>query len=139
MEKAISIRRMEQFLENLLPLLTGGVGYVCLEYLARGRSHWSMALCGAFCFWFLYQLTDSNPKGALLLHALVGALFITAMECLFGCIFNLWLGLGVWDYSHLPYQFLGQICLPFTILWFLLCIPALLLCGWMRRAIFWKI
>ena len=139
MEKAISVRRMEKALENLLPLLTGGVGYVCLEYLARGRSHWSMAVCGALCFWFLYQLTDTAPKSPLLLRALLGCLFITATECLFGCVLNLWLELDVWDYSNLPYQLLGQICLPYSALWFLLCIPALLLCGWMRRAVFWKI
>lgn len=139
MENVHIPRRIERLMENFLVLLTGGVGYVCLEELARGRSHWSMAVCGAVCFWFLYQLTDSCPNSALLLRALVGALFITCTECLFGCIFNRWLGLGIWDYSHLPFQFLGQICLPFSLLWFALCIPALLLCGWMRRTIFWKL
>ncbi len=38
---------------------------------------------------------------------------ITAVEFAFGCIFNLWLGLNVWDYSDVPYNVLGQICPKF--------------------------
>ncbi len=52
---------------------------------------------------------------------LMGALIITAVELLFGYIFNLKYGMNVWDYSNMPLNFLGQICLPFSVLWFLLC------------------
>jgi uncharacterized membrane protein len=42
----------------------------------------------------------------------------------------------VWDYSGLPLNLLGQICLLYTIIWFTLCIPAYLLCGFVRRRMF---
>ena len=35
-----------------------------------------------------------------------------------GCIVNLLLGFHVWDYSDLPLNILGQICIPFSIIWF---------------------
>lgn len=31
-----------------------------------------------------------------------------------------WLGLGIWDYSNMPFNILGQICLPFSLLWVVL-------------------
>lgn len=44
--------------------------------------------------------------------------------------------LGVWDYSAAPFNLLGQICLPFTLLWFPLCGIGILLDRGMRRALF---
>ena len=38
------------------------------------------------------------------------------------------MGWNVWDYSDMPLNLYGQICLPFTGLWFLLCIPAFGIC-----------
>lgn len=51
---------------------------------------------------------------------LAGAVIITAVELVFGIAFNLILKEHVWDYSNVPLNFLGQICLPFSLLWFLL-------------------
>jgi len=34
---------------------------------------------------------------------------------------NKWLALHVWDYSRMPFQLFGQICLPFMILFSVLC------------------
>lgn len=47
---------------------------------------------------------------------------------LVGVADNLILHWNVWDYTDMPLNLYGQICLPFTILWFFLCIPALWLC-----------
>ena len=41
----------------------------------------------------------------------------------------------VWDYRHMPMNFLGQICLPFTLLWVPLSLAAMLLYGWTDRGI----
>lgn len=116
--------------------LTGGVLYYGLELLYRGHSHWSMVLCGALGLCTIYGLNERLPRLSLPLRALLAALAITAMELVAGCILNLWLGLGVWDYSGLPYSLAGQICLPFTVVWFLLAFPALWLCGLIRKRIF---
>ena len=39
-------------------------------------------------------------------QVLIGAVGITILEFLTGCIVNLWLGWGVWDYSNLPGKYL---------------------------------
>ena len=122
--------------EASLVLLCGGVLYYMLELLWRGRSHWSMALCGGLCFWFLYRMNRAYPRVPLPLRALGGALIITAVELIAGCILNLGLGLAVWDYSDMPLHFLGQICLPFSIIWFLLCFPISGLAYLIRRTVF---
>ncbi len=50
-----------------------------------------------------------------------GAVIITGTEFIFGMFFNRKFNMAVWDYSALPLNILGQICLPFSALWFLLC------------------
>ena len=50
-----------------------------------------------------------------------------AVELLAGIVVNFILKLHVWDYSHLPLNIFGQICLPFTALWMLASIPAMAL------------
>ena len=54
----------------------------------------------------------------LALQMLIGSTIITILEFITGCIVNIWLGWNVWDYSNLPLNLLGQICLPFSILWY---------------------
>lgn len=120
--------------------LIGGVGYTLIEFLWRGYSHWSMFVLGGICFVFLAKIAQKRgEKFPLWRCCLYGALGITALEFVTGCIVNLLLGWNVWDYSDEPFQLLGQICLPFTSLWFLLCIPTVCfaekLCRiWIKRA-----
>ncbi len=126
----------QRIVETPFLLLVGGLGYYCIELVYRGYSHWSMMICGALTFLAIYRINERFPDTALVLRALLGASVITAVEFLAGCIVNLMLGLNVWDYSELPYNLLGQICLPFSLLWFLLCLPVCGLCILLRRAVF---
>ncbi len=93
----------------------GGWGYVGLEMLWRGRSHYSMLLAGGVCFLLLGQLQARYPRLPTILKGAAGAAVITAVELAAGLLFNR--GYQVWDYRQMPLQFLGQICLPFTLLW----------------------
>ena len=131
--------------EVLLVLFFGGTVYCSAEMLWRGRTHISMALCGALCFFVLYRLEELPRFRSLhfqnfhftgTFHPPPGAAVITAAEFVTGCAVNLWLGLGVWDYSGVPFSFLGQICLPFSALWFLLCLAAYPVCDALRRFVF---
>ena len=47
----------------------------------------------------------------------IGGLAVTAVELIFGAVVNLWLKWNVWDYSDVPMNLWGQICLPFSLLW----------------------
>ena len=57
-------------------------------------------------------------RAPVIVQAVIGALIVLAVEFVSGCILNLWLGLGVWDYSNQPGNVLGQICPAFGLLWF---------------------
>ena len=57
-------------------------------------------------------------------------------ELVAGLILNVWLGLGIWDYSTMPLNFMGQICLPFCLLWVLLSVVAVVLDDWLRHWLF---
>ena len=93
----------------------GGLGYVGLELLWRGRSHGSMFLAGGSCFLLLGQLNRLRSRLSLPIRAAAGAGVITAVELLAGLVFNR--GYTVWVYRQMPANFLGQICLPFSLLW----------------------
>lgn len=101
--------------QTLSHFLLGGFGYVGLELLWRGRSHYSMFLAGGICFLLLGGLNRVRPRLPMPLRCIAGALVITAVELAAGLLFNR--QYQVWDYRDSPYNFMGQICLPFSLLW----------------------
>lgn len=72
----------------------------------------------------------------LWLQAGIGAVIITVLEFICGCIVNLALGWNVWDYSNTPLNILGQVCLPFTIIWFLISHAGIVLDDYLRYWLF---
>ncbi|MDY3785021.1 MAG: hypothetical protein SOZ78_04320 [Eubacteriales bacterium] len=138
-------RRMVFLIIKYLTLFFfGGTAYYAIELLWRGHSHPSMIACGGTCFVLLYLLSfvgnsvKNSAVAPLLptLRAALGALCITATELAFGIVLNLGLHLNVWDYSAMPLNFMGQICLTFSLLWFLLSLPTIKLCNVMEKYIF---
>ncbi|MBQ3110381.1 MAG: hypothetical protein IJC69_04510 [Clostridia bacterium] len=107
--------------------ITGGGGYCLIEILWRGYTHWSMFLLGGTCFLLLCFTFSRIYNYPLLLKAIIGGGIITAAEFITGLIVNIALKWNVWDYSASPFNLLGQICLPYSVLWVLLCIPIALL------------
>ena len=111
--------------------------YVLLEYLWRGRSHPTMFLLGGLCFVLLGLLNEGlRPNLPLGLQSLMGAVVVTALELACGLIVNVALGWDVWDYSDLPLNFLGQISLPFFLLWIPLSAVAILADDLLRHVLF---
>lgn len=106
---------------EMLIFILGGAAYGLMETLFRGYTHWSMVLTGGACVLTLYLLESWLLSINLVLAAMAGAVIITAYEFCVGLIVNLRLDWGVWDYSSLPGNILGQICPAFTALWFILC------------------
>ena len=109
--------------------LLGALGYPFVEILWRGYTHPTMALAGGICAVVLFRLNRSLASGRLPLRLLASGAAITLIELIFGVIFNLGLGMEVWDYSDVPFDLLGQICLPYALLWCLLSLPFCLFCG----------
>lgn len=117
---------------QLLLFFGGALGYGLLELVWRGFTHWSMLLAGGLCFCALNYLDTSLSDCGDWHKAWLGGLLITAVELLCGLFCNCWLGLAVWDYSRLPYNFYGQICLSFSIIWLALARLLLYLVRWLR-------
>ncbi len=113
------------FRKRILLFLLGGTGYVTLELLWRGFSHFSMFLAGGTCFLLLGGLERARPRLPLPLRALTGAGIITMIELLAGMLFNR--SYSVWDYRGMPWNFCGQICLPFCFLWIPVSLAGMLL------------
>ena len=100
-----------------LLFILGAVGYAAIEIIWRGRTHWSMMIAGGLCFILFSMVAEMLNGKSLLVKAAVCAVGVTAIEFIFGVVFNIWLKMGVWDYSNVPFNIMGQICPMFSILW----------------------
>ena len=72
-----------------------------------------MFLAGGTCFLLLGKLNSLRTNPAI--KTLLGSAVITGVELTAGLLFNR--DYSVWDYRQMPLSFLGQICLPFSLLW----------------------
>ena len=100
-----------------LLFILGAVGYAAIEVIWRGRTHWSMMIAGGLCLILFSMVSELLSGRSILLKAALCAVGVTAIEFIFGVIFNIWLGMGVWDYSDRSFNILGQVCPAFTIIW----------------------
>ena len=130
---------MLQFCKYLIKyivlFLIGGVLFNLVEFLWRGYSFFEMTVVGGLCFVLIGGINELFPWDmALTSQMLLSAAAVTGVELVAGLIFNVWLGLGIWDYSDQCYQFMGQICLLYFNLWFLLSAIGILLDDFIR----WK-
>ena len=106
----------------------GGFIYCIMEIIFRGYSHISMLIAGGICFVLIGGLNDLFKRDiSLLSQMLVSVVIITSVELITGLIVNVWMHLDVWDYSYQRYNFMGQICLLFCNMWFILSFPAIIL------------
>lgn len=128
---------MYKLLRSGTLFLIGGGIYLCVELLWRGYSHWSMFLLGGLCFLVIGQINEGlSWDMPLWKQGLAGAVVITAVEFLTGCVVNLWLGWQVWNYSDMPWNLLGQVCLPFSLLWIVAGMAAVVLDDYLRYWLF---
>ena len=112
----------ENKISDAVTFSIGAAGYSMLEIVWRGHTHWSMALAGGICLVGLKKIPGLMPKKNLISKAAAGSMLITSVEFLFGLVFNVLLKKEVWDYSNMPFNIDGQICLLYSFLWMLLCI-----------------
>ena len=86
---------MKNFYIYLAVGLIGGGGYCLIELLTRGRTHYSMFFAGAIVLTSFYYINQKYEMNFILKE-------------------------HVWDYSGVPLNFLGQVCVPFSLIWFAL-------------------
>lgn len=97
-----------------------------------------MFIVGGVCFLLVGLINDG-----LFYHMMpfrqqmvIGGVIVTIVEFIAGYIFNIRCGLGIWDYSQMPFNIMGQVCLPFTLLWILLSGIAIVFDDYLRYWLF---
>lgn len=132
-------------MKNLLKLfgkytilfIIGGIVYNLIEILWRGYTHWTMFILGGICFICLGLINEFIPWNMpLCIQMLIGAVTITTLEYITGYIVNIKLGMNVWDYSNLPFNLNGQICLLFSVLWYFISVIGIILDDIIRWKLF---
>lgn len=121
----------------LILFVIGGLLYLLIELAFRGHTHWTMFFVGGLCFVLVGAINEVIPwETSFILQCVIGGVIITAVEFVSGCIINLWLGWAVWDYWDMPFNLLGQICLPFSLLWVLISAIAIVVDDYIRYYLF---
>lgn len=123
--------------KNLILWILGGMLYIALELVWRGHSHWTMFVLGGLCFGVIGLVNERIPWDMpIWQQALIGSGLITILEFITGCIVNLYFGWNIWDYSNMPLNILGQICVSYMILWIPVSAGAVVLDDWLRFYLF---
>ncbi|HHV38545.1 MAG TPA: hypothetical protein GXX70_03500 [Tepidimicrobium sp.] len=120
-------------MKYLVLYIIGGFSYCIIEILWRGYSHVAMFILGGLCFILIGSIGEYffPSRRITLRQLLLSCLIITLLELLAGLVLNIKFGLNIWDYSKLKFNFMGQIALEYSILWFLLSLPAIVFYDYM--------
>ncbi len=128
---------MSRFIKPFILIVIGGFIYSMVEIIYRGYTHWTMVIVGGIAFYLIGCLNE-HISWNMPIHKqmIIGSVIITTLEFFTGIIVNIILPWNVWDYSNMPFNILGQICLPFSIIWFFISFLAIVLDDYLRYWIF---
>lgn len=128
---------LKYILKYLILWMIFGALYYTMECLWKGSSHWTMFILGGICG-ILLDLENEflNWETPLWKQMLIGCGIITTLEFITGEILTRVFHLIIWDYSNLPFNIDGIICLPYSILWFFLSSVGIILGDYLRYWIF---
>lgn len=128
---------LKQCCKEIILGYIGGLLYIEIELMWRGYSHWTMFLLGGICFVCIGRINEVIPWCMpLWQQVMIGTVIITGLEFLTGCIVNILLGWNVWDYSEMPWNVMGQICVQYMLLWVPVSVAAIITDDYMRYYLF---
>ena len=106
---------------KIIAFIFGAFVYGALEIIWRGYTHASMLLLGGICMLTIFIMEKKlGGRVSVFIRCIFYAFIITVLELCFVIVLNVLLGLDVWDYSNMPMNLFGQVCLPFVALWYAL-------------------
>lgn len=125
--------------KNLVIFLLCGTIYCIMEILFKGAergTHWTMfVLAGISGVVVIDGLNNMfSYEMDFLLQIILCATFITIGEYMIGIVFNK--NFSIWDYRQMPFNYRGQICLPFYLLWCLLSAIGIPFLDWIEWKVF---
>lgn len=117
--------------------MAGAITYLLIEICWRGYTHWTMGILGGIVIVLVGLINEVTKKDLpLIIQAPMASIIITLVEYWAGYILNIQLGMNIWDYSDLPLNVDGQVCLYFSLLWMILGIVASILDDLIRWRLF---
>lgn len=106
--------------------LVGFFGYMIMELLFRGYTYFTMGVLGGITILILDKLNSKISWDMdLLLQGCIGSILITTMELIVGEFIKINHFTEMWNYSNIPMNFDGVICLPYSLLWILVSLFAI--------------
>lgn len=124
-------------LKNVVLSVVGGLSYGIIELIYRQKTYYLMILCGAIAVILLDKINDYISWDMdILLQGCIGSLIITGMEFIIGNLYLMGIVPKMWDYSNVWLNYKGIICLPFSLIWILLSICAILLADTINYYVF---
>ncbi len=103
--------------KNFCLFFIGGCGYAIIELLWRARTHITMVIAGGLSLILFSIIEERFKNSSVFIRAGLCSLAVTAIELLFGILFNVIFDMKIWDYSDQPLNLLGQICPLFSLIW----------------------
>lgn len=102
--------------------------YTTIEVLFRGFSYWQSGVIGGIALILIGRLNNEiSWDFPLFWQCIVGGGIVTLLELMVGTYDRLFWHIHMWDYSHIPLNYRGIICLPFSVAWCGLALVAVLL------------
>lgn len=128
--------------EYIYMFFIGAVCYGLIEIMWRGHTHWTMVLTGGVCVAILHWSNIRHYHESLWIKCAYGCMYITLVEFAVGWIVNIRLNMNVWDYSDRFLNIMGQVCLLYSVFWYFLTIPTVLVSNYFiskrPKNIVWK-
>lgn len=126
-------------LKGLVLFSIYGTIYFVIESIYKGHpTNLIMFVVGGI-IGFLIGLINNlfNMDTNFILQCFVGTMIVLLVECILGYKLNIIEHKMLWDYSNVPFNFVGgQICLPFAVIWFILSGICIIIDDYLRYIIF---
>lgn len=114
--------------KNSVLFVCGFCIYITIEVLYKNSSHWLMGMLGGICMCIIGGLNNYiSWDMPLIAQMITGASIITFFELIVGLADKYFWHIGMWDYSNMPMNFKGVICVPFFFVWMILSFFAIIL------------
>ncbi len=126
-----------KLLKTIFMFLSGFCIYITIEVCFRGYSYPLMGCCGGLMLVLLDKINDKISYDMdLIIQGCIGSGIVTMMELVIGETLK-YIGVSpMWDYSSLPLNYDGVICLPFSLIWIVVSIVGIMIADAINYYIF---
>ena len=127
----------KQSMKNFILFSVGFCSYSIIEFLFRGYTFVTMGIVGGVAFWMIDKINDKISWDMdIIVQGIMGSGIVTFWELLIGLV-RLYKNLPpMWDYSNMPLNYKGIICVPFSLIWILVSIVGIFVADYINYYIF---